>query len=225
MTGEILDSWDYIISSINNNTYATKYTVGNYKPLDLGSEGVVNMQIAAIDGDVMSDGSGNAHITWIAKELLATKHCMNSSGNNANGWAASEMRVYLQNDIWTLIPTNVQNAIVAVDKSYYDYTTLSTLICSDKIWIPSVREMGFKGSQYGTYFYCEDSGIVYSELFTDDNSRIKTLDGTANRWSLRTAYAKGKANFYVVDFGSSAGKLNGAYYSKDVSGVALCFCM
>ena len=120
-TGEILDSWEIIINNINNGTYATKYAVGNYKPLDLGVEGVVNMQIVAMDTDLLSDGSGNAHITWIAKELLATRHNMNSSLTSTGGWAASEMRTYLYNDIWALIPATVQNVIVEVDKTYYDY--------------------------------------------------------------------------------------------------------
>ena len=216
-TGEILDSWEQIIAAVNNGTYATRYSVGNYKPLDLGSEGVVNMQIAAIDGDVMSDGSGNAHITWIAKELLATVHNMNNEYTNANGWAASEMRTYLQSDIWALIQTDVQNAIVAVDKTYYDYTTKSTLTCSDKVWIPSFREVNY-GSK------AEDSGVIYSELFTNANARIKNLNGSAAYWWLRSAESVdniGSSEHFWIVF--SMGLINsGAAAFK--YGVALSFC-
>lgn len=76
---EITDDWDTIIANINNGTYATKYSVGNYKPLDLGSEGTVNMQIVAKDTDVLADGSGTAHTSWIAMELLSTSKRMNPS--------------------------------------------------------------------------------------------------------------------------------------------------
>ena len=74
---EITDDWDTILASIADGTYRSKYKVGNYKALDLGSEGVINMQIAGFDKDNLADGSGTAAISWISKELLATSHRMN----------------------------------------------------------------------------------------------------------------------------------------------------
>ena len=74
---EIEDSWDEIIAACNDGTYATKYKIGNYKPLDLGSEGIVNMQIAGKDVDELADGSGMAKLSWISKELLNTPHRFN----------------------------------------------------------------------------------------------------------------------------------------------------
>lgn len=213
VTGEILDSWNYIIASINNNTYATKYSVGNYKPLDLGTEGIVNMQIAAIDADVMSDGSGNAHITWIAKNLLATTHAMNSTSTNTDGWAASEMRTYLSEDIWALIPATVQNSIVPVDKTYYDYTTSSTLTCSDKLWIPSWREVGLGVDK-------ENAGAIYDELFNDQHNRIKELNGSTLGWGLRSAYTNSRGFCGVSSNGSGRG-----FDARGGVGVALSFCM
>lgn len=59
----ITDSWEDILASEQDGTYATKYNIGDFKPLDLGSEGVVDMQIVAFDADELADGSGNkAHI-------------------------------------------------------------------------------------------------------------------------------------------------------------------
>lgn len=215
-TGEILDSWEVIINNINNGTYATKYTVGNYKPLDLGSEGVVNMQIAALDADILSDGTGNAHITWVAKELLATTRGMNTTNTNSNGWVSSGMRRYLRNDIWALIPATVQNAIVEVDKTYYNYTTTSTETYSDTVWIPSCREVQLKNAN------TEDSGVIYNGLFTsDNNTRIKTLNGTPKNWWLRSASSRSNTNFYAA--GYTGHTVEGL--AKESSGVALCFCM
>lgn len=207
-TGLIEDSWEEIISHINDGTYSQRYAVGAYKPLDLGSEGVINMQVAAINTDVLSDGTGNAHITWIAKELLATKHNMNTERTNTNGWVASEMRTYLQDDIWSLINPVIQNSIVAVDKTYG-----STLTCSDKIWIPSYREVGFGTDQ-------ENSGVIYFELFTDDASRIKALNGTNSPWWLRSEYSNSNDSFRVVNHAGS--KYN--VYADVMYGVVLGFC-
>lgn len=96
---EITDDWDTIIAAIEDGSYRKKYAIGNYKPLDLGSEGIINMQIAAKDKDGLADGSGTAAITWIGVELLKTSHRMNPSlvgkmdeikYTGQNKWAKSE---------------------------------------------------------------------------------------------------------------------------------------
>ena len=68
---EITDSWTEIIAACNNGTYKTKYNVGNYKPLTIGSE-TINMQIAGMDKDDLADGTGKAPISWVPKEPMAT---------------------------------------------------------------------------------------------------------------------------------------------------------
>ena len=72
---EITDDWSTIISNIANGT--ATYKVGNYKPLDLGTEGIVNMQIAGVNKDALASGSGTAKYSWISMELLTTSHRMN----------------------------------------------------------------------------------------------------------------------------------------------------
>ena len=76
---EITDSWETIIAACADGSYRNKYKVGNYKALDLGVQGVVNMQIAGVDKDTLADGSGKAPLSWISKELLTTSHRMNPS--------------------------------------------------------------------------------------------------------------------------------------------------
>lgn len=214
VTGEITDSWEEIIAAVNDDSYKQRYAVGAYKPLNLGSEGIINMQIAAMDADVLSDGTGNAPITWIAMGLLKTKHSMRTDNTNASGWGTSAMRTYLHNDIWALIPAEVQASIVAVDKTYYrrigDPTTATS---SDKLWVPSSREVLGNGN--------EDSGVVYSEIFTNSNSRVRTLDGTASYWWLRSAHHVNVNTFWsVTSSGTTPDNPAGHEY-----GVLLCFCM
>lgn len=76
---EITDSWETIIAACADGSYRNKYKVGNYKALDLGAQGVVNMQIAGVDKDTLANGSGTAPLSWISKELLTTNHRMNPS--------------------------------------------------------------------------------------------------------------------------------------------------
>lgn len=68
---EITDDWATILANVQNGTYRQVYKIGNYKPLDLGAEGTVNMQIVAFDTDTKASG-GMAPITWLSKELLKT---------------------------------------------------------------------------------------------------------------------------------------------------------
>lgn len=77
---EIEDDWDTILANVENGTYREVYSIGNYKALDLGTEGVINMQIIAFDRDQKADGSGAAPITWLSKELLKTSKVWNPNG-------------------------------------------------------------------------------------------------------------------------------------------------
>lgn len=78
VVAEITDSWDEIIANVNNGTASSKYQIGNYKPLDLGSEGIINMQIVGINVDEIENSHGEtAQLSWIGKNALKTKHRFN----------------------------------------------------------------------------------------------------------------------------------------------------
>ena len=212
---EIADSWDTIIANINNGTYKTVYKIGNYKPLDLGTEGTVNMQIVAFDTDDKADGTGKAEITWISKDLLLSTHNMNSTNTTAGGWENSAMRTYLKNTIKPLIPETVRNAIVPVTKvsSTYDGgVVVNGQTTTDDVWIPGNREI-FNITTY------ESTGAVYSSIFDSATNRIKTRSGSASYWWLRSA--NGSAGFrYVSYYGDT-----GSGSASNSSGVALGFCI
>lgn len=66
---EITDSWQDISAACSDGSYLTKYKLGQYKMLDLGSLGNMKMQIVAMDTDDLADGSGKAPITWMSQNL------------------------------------------------------------------------------------------------------------------------------------------------------------
>lgn len=88
----ITDSWEEIIASTKDGTYKDRYSIGDTKTIDLGTEGKVNMQIVAFDADDLADGTGKAPITWISEQLLATNRRMNQQlvtnygYREGNGW-------------------------------------------------------------------------------------------------------------------------------------------
>ena len=202
---EITDSWDTILAAVSDGTYRQKYKVGNYKPLDLGSEGTVNMQIAGFDKDNLADGSGKAPITWISKELLATSHRMNPT-DKSDDWEMCEMRTYLKETIKPLIPAEVRTVIKTVSKTQEAFSSES-LTQSDDVWIPSSEELYMYGSPYKTLF--------------PDNPYLKKHKVGSEKyiwWHTRTSCA-GRSTYYSVN---DDGGEN--YYNYGSGGVALGFC-
>ena len=181
--GTISDSWEEIIAAGEDGTYIDKYQIGDTKELDLGEEGVIEMELVAFDADELADGSGKAHMTWIAKDLLNTEHFMNEEDTNEGGWPASDMRAWLRDSILPLFPETVRSNIREVKKYSYSYSDNGTISSSDTIWIPSGREMFGADNAY------EDEGPEYLTAFPDDASRQKQHIGVSepSRWWLRSA--------------------------------------
>lgn len=184
------DTWSEIFASEDDGSYISKYTIGNLKTLQIGNY-VYHAQIVAINGDILSNNSGRAKITWVLKELYSSAHKMNSSATNKNGWGATNMRSWLSSSVLPQFPSDVRGRIKEVKKTYYDFTSKSTLTANDKLWIPSRRELGANEFDWDT----ENSGVIY-DVFSLLSFRKKQavnyseydISNRTNDWWLRTAY-------------------------------------
>lgn len=199
----IKDSWDTILSSDGS-----AYSIGDTKTLTLTDGSAYKMQI-------VYKGEGGSVLTWLGKNILRNR-TMNSTSTTSGGWEGCALRTDIRGDgFYNLIPTNIQNHIVAVDKTYSDYTTGSKVVksCSDTVWIPSAHEM------FGDTTY-EDAGVTYSTQFPSSSnaSRIKYLNGAASIWWLRSA--NGATDFRCVH---TNGK-NSNIYANYSYGLVLGFC-
>lgn len=211
-------SWEAVAAAISANTYKDIYKIGDMIPVDLGSEGVINMQIAAFDTDQLADGSGTAAISWVAKELLATSKRMNPNRTSTTpvegkgaigGWEKCELRAYLQSTIKALIPTDVGKIIQGVTKTQESYDTTGTKVSQtteDELWLPGYNEVR--------------SG-VYATLFPNDSSRIKSCFGasSASAWWLREAYSASEFRYVKTTGAATSYSSCGAQ-----NGVCLGFC-
>ena len=213
----ISDSWEEIIAAGKDGSYIKKYQIGNTKELDLGEEGVIEMELVAFNADELSDGSGKAYMTWIAKDLLNTKHAMNKDQTNAGGWPESEMRTWLRESILPLFPDALRSNIMEVKKDSYSYSDSETISSSDTIWIPSGREIN------ETHYYGEYSGPEYKKAFPDDASRVRyDSDSHTSWWWLRSASGYSGYYFgYVYDDGS----IWFNYGANNDNGVVIGFCL
>lgn len=216
-----MSPWGAVLASIADGSYKTKYAIGDTVPLDLGSEGKINMEIVAFDTDILADGSGKAPITWIAVELLKTSHRMNPSREkytegtgSIGGWEKCEMRTYLKETIKPLMPGKVRNAIKTVTKTQRAYDTSESKFIqttADDVWITDGSEVvgAFSGDIKYAH-YCEnESKLIKHKIGETSNSA----------WWFRAAGNVSK--FDEVRTGGGWGYSNDA---EEEQGVLLCFC-
>lgn len=209
----ISDSWSDIITACGNGTYATKYSVGDTKAIEIGGS-TYYMQLVAMDADVLdSDGTTTVPTTWLMWKKYYTTHTMNSTATTSGGWEASGMRSWLSGTVFPLLPSEVQAGIKEVRK--YSDTYESAIVhdqqTADKLWIPSAREV-FGGSSY------EQTGPLYTEVYANNTRRIKyDSSGSANIWWLRSATSA--TAFRSVYSGGNAGSSS----AGNTSGVVLGF--
>ena len=132
---------------------------------------------------------------------------MNKTGTNKGGWKDSDLRQWLQSEVWAVIPAGVRNRLVVVKKTQWDNRENADQTTEDGVWIPDISEL----------FYRQ---CLYYELYNDSReNRTKTLNGSATWWWARSATIDNK--FQIVhDEGSR-------YFISATSsgGVALGFCL
>ena len=212
---EITDSWDTIIASIDAGTYKTRYSLGNYKPLDLGTEGIINMQIVAFDVDELTSG-GYAPISFVAKELLSPQK-MGSGTYDPRKYSQTNVADYLNNTVLPLITSNIKERIQSVQKtSEWNQTTETSAL---SLWIPSIYELNAISAG--------SVNNIYRQVFKDDESRIKTYNNAPKAYWVRdsiinTSSVPTKSKFYAV---VTTGGLTSAQVDTRVYGVCLGFCL
>lgn len=181
--GTIQDSWSEILAAEADGSYLTKYQIGDTKFQQIGDY-LFDLEIVAFDKDDLADGSGKAHITWIAKHVVFADK-MNTSSTNSGGWANCKLR----SDLRAMLDSSsadLKAAVKEVNKTYYNYTTSKTETVADTIWIPSMYEVGLTSTPR------ESSGVAYDDVFTasDANTRIKyDMNNSSSSWWLRSAYS------------------------------------
>lgn len=164
------------------------------KAVQLSNGTSATVQIAGFFHDDKS-GGGKAGITFIFKDAIA-RHDMNSNETNSGGWEGSRMRSWLSTDGLTMLPQDITNNIVAVDKKTNNAgktsSASSVTTTSDKLWLFSATELcgtidAFSDSDYNQVLNAEGSEY---KLFRDCNVEssglnkilTKSYNGSSCEW-------------------------------------------
>lgn len=229
----IKDSDATFFRKLGDGTGATEYNIGDTKTLDLGSEGNVQFVITAKNADELADGSGNyAGLTITCKTALKTTHRMNPALDGTKegtgvlgGWAKCEMRTYLNETIWPLLPEQLRSSIKTVKKyssmkSTPGWSYIKNDLTEDRIWLLSIREANAGTSDD------ESSGPIYNSIFTSKESRrrYKLGETTAIEWWLRSAVTRSSSDEVFSTIGKNTGA-DSNKYAQYALGIIFGFCV
>ena len=211
-------SWEGIINSVkNNNTECMN--VGDMKTIDMGTLGTHTVRIAnkSTPSECSAEGFSETACGFVVEFAdIITKHAMNSdrTGNtdgtgNKGGWEHCEMREYVNNDIYNLLPAELKEAIlntkVVSGGGYFDSENLITidklyLLATHEIWedddedISSgldSRDKGYNNTRQLDYY--NELGVISSSsrLFTR-----KKYNESNTEWWTRSSDHYNNNNFY-----------------------------
>ena len=225
------DSWETIVTAVKENNIS-KYNVGDTKEIDMGTYGTHTLRIANTSTPSECSGTGfSQSACGFVLEFadIITEHNMNPAGEykgaqyengwNKDGWPASSMYTFVNNDIYNAIPSKLRSAIIdTVTVSGHGSTSGETNFTStDKLYLLAPKEIYTNWSNsYDTAKDLTRTLDYYTSIgVTTGNysGAIKKTGTSASKWWLRSAFSYDSFNFYRMDtYG------NWAYSDADFTG-------
>ena len=139
------DDWDIVINTLKTRNIAP-YEVGDEKEVDLGTFGKHKLRIAnsTTPAECSTEGFSQTACGVVLEFVdIITTHNINSTNTNVGGWPASEMRTYVNNDIYNALPTTIKNAIIdtTVVSGHGSTTGETNFTSTDKLYLLSTHEV------------------------------------------------------------------------------------
>ena len=178
------------------------WSIGDTKALAIDGVSYV-AQIIGFDHDNLTTADGartKAGITFQLQNCLNTTYPMNSSDTNSGGWTSSLMRTSTMGTLFNQLEAGLRNVIKSVNKltSAGDQSaTINTT--SDKLFLLSEIEV------FGTLTYSKAGEGSQYDYYAAGNSKVKTVNGSANHWWERSPNGSYSASFcYVSSYGTAS---------------------
>ena len=211
------DSWKTIIKAVRNNNIS-KYNVGDTRTIDMGTYGTHTLRIANKSKPSSCSKSGYSQTACgfvLEFADIITTYNMNPAGTyknveyeygwNKDGWPATSMRTFVNNDIYNSLPSELKNAIIDTTVvSGYGSSDSANFTSTDKLYLLSPMEvLGDWTGMYGSEVdraknqtrqldYYSNLGVTYN----NHNSAIKKHGTTQYFWWHRSAKYDDNIGFY-----------------------------
>ena len=213
------DSWETIVANVKaGNTSA--YKVGDTKEIALtgftnteeNSNGLYTIRVAnnSTPEECNTEGFSQTACGFVIEFVdIITERTMNSSDTNVGGWPASEMRTYVNNDIYNALPEGLKENIIntKVVSSHGSTDGETNFTSEDKIYLLSTKEVWGKEGTTNTINYdtaeAETRQLDYYKTngvtTASYSGALKNYNGSSAFWWLRSAYSDCTDIFYLLD--------------------------
>ena len=208
------DSCETIQKSVQTGNSGV-YNVGVTKEVDLGSFGTHTIRIAN-KSECTTEASETACGFVIEFADCISETIMNSTNTNVGSWKASTMRTYLNNTIYSSLPSDLQNVIVSTKViTGHGSAETTNSETQDKLYLLSAKEVwgtaqdDTVNTETRQLDYYKNQGVTA----TSYAAAIKKYNGSAIFWYLRSPYSGNDSAFIRVGSlgnwsGSGAGGSN-----------------
>ena len=215
------DSWATIVSNLASNSNHYSSTIGCKKEveIDMDDDDVnesYTVRLANTSTPTVCNTTGYSQTscgTVIEFDDTVDTRKMNNQGTNVGGWKATVLAAWLNGEFYNKLPDDLKAVIIptypivsgsGTGLESPDITVSDTTL--NKIYLLSAREVGINGQYDNKKNIDTDTRTldIYSNTSTLASvQQKKKIDGTKQRWWLRTADSHGTGNFYGV--GESGG--------------------
>ena len=219
------DSWTTIAANVRNGTISD-YNVGDTKTVDMGTYGTHTVRIAntSSPSECSTSGFSQSACGFVLEFAdIITTHKMNPVGTykgtayqygwNVDGWPASSMYKFANNDIYNALPSNLKNVIIDTTLvSSYGSKDTANFTSTDKLYLLAPKEI-YSGFSMSNDTAKDLTRILdyYKNLGTSTSNKsgaIKKNGTSTSNWWLRSADSHTNNNFYYV---GSNGRWNYIY--------------
>ena len=228
------DSWEAIIANVKAGN-GSEYVVGSTKEVDLGTYGTHTLRIAntSTPSECSTTGFSQTACGFVLEfEDIITTHNMNPSGTyngtqydygwNVDGWPATSMRTFVNNDIYNALPSDLRNGIIdTVTVSGHGSTSgEENFTSTDKLYLLAPKEIYANWSNKNDTARDNTRQLDYYKNLGTSTSNyrgaIKKNGTSASIWWLRAAFAINNDYFYIVNSDGDWDN-NSAYGTRGVS--------
>ena len=209
------DSWDTIANAVKAGK-TEKYKVGDTKEVDLGTYGKHTLRISNMStpDECKQEGFSQSACGFVVEFTdIITTYNMNPNGEykgktydygrNKDGWPASQMKTFIDNDIYNSLPNELKSVIITTETvSGHGSEDTNNFTSSDKLYLLAPKEI-YDGwsSQYDTgkdktrlLDYYKNIGVTTSNY----GGAIKKNNGSNNLWWLRLAVSNNSYYFFII---------------------------
>ncbi len=215
------DSWSTIIANVKAGN-GSEYAVGSTKEVDLGTTyGTHTLRVANTttpDECKTEDFSQTACGFVLEFVDIITTHIMNPAGTyngkqynygwTKDGWPATSMRTFVNNDIYNALPSELRNVIIDTTVvSGHGTEDAENFTSTDKLYLLSTAEVWAQGGSQNTIEndtardntrqldYYKNLGVTTTNNFREAIKKNGTSDAY---WWLRTAFSRYEYSFFGV---------------------------